>query len=145
MNTTKSFRGLIASGDQVTLSLQTIRGEQGYKINKFQIFPADPGTQHYEHTVKLYKILQTTVDNDVDFSDPTLLGAAYYQDDNAKHYPGSGQIVFDNEIFNQNVFITSIGVDGATVDMNYYLELEIINLTADEATVATLKDIRNND
>jgi len=50
--------------------------------------------------------------------------------------------IFDNEIFNQDIFVTyTTGQGGQKI--NYYLELEQIRLNVDEATVATLKDIRN--
>ena len=138
-----SFRGLIASGEQDTVPLHTTDGSTGYKITKFQIFPGDPGSEHYEATLKIYKTSQATVDNTVDFSDQRLLAAAYYQDDNAKHYMSSDTVVFDSEKFNQDIYVTYIGTDGATAAMNYYIELEQMSLDLNENTVATLKDIRN--
>jgi len=139
-----SYRAKIAHDAQDTILLTTKKGEVGYRITKFQVFPEDPGTQHYEHTIKIYKEEQSSVTNTVDFSDNRLLGAAYFQDDNAKHYPSSVSVVFDQEIFNQDIYVTCIGTDGATVPMNYYIELEIIKLDESQAMVATLKDIRNN-
>jgi len=140
----KTFRGILADGGQQRIRLSTKKGKIGYSIVKFQIFPGDPGTQHYEATLKIYKILQTTVDNTVDFADGNLLGAAYYQDDNAKHYSSSAEIIFDIEIFNQDIFVTYIGTDGATSPMNYYIELETINMSDNAAAVSTLRDIRLN-
>jgi hypothetical protein len=143
MSKIKTFRGLIASGEQDRVPLHTIDGSTGYRITKFQIFPGNPGSDHYEATLKIYKTSQTTVDNDVDFSDQRLLAAAYYQDDNAKHYASSDDIIFDGEKFNQDIYVTYIGTDGATAAMNYYIELEQMKLDLNENTVATLKDIRN--
>jgi len=139
----KSFRSKIASSAIDTIPLSTNNGSIGYRIKKFDIFPGDPGSEHYEATLKIYSIPQTTVDNDVDFSDQTLLAAAYFQDDNAKHYPSSQTIVFDSITFNQDIYVTYIGTDGALAAMNYYIELEQMPLSLDENTVATLKDIRN--
>jgi len=138
-----SYRGLIASGIQDTINLHTNDGKTGYKIIKFEVFPGDPGSEHYEATLKIYKVLQTTVNNNVDFSDLTLLAAAYYQDDNAKHYMSSKDIIFDNETFNQDIYVTYIGTDGALAAMNYYIELEQIDLTEDQALVAIVKNLRN--
>ena len=140
----KTFRGLLADGGQNKIRLTTMKGKIGYRIVKFQIFPGDPGTQHYEATIKIYKIFQSTVDNTVDFSDGNLLGAAYYQDDNAKHYSSSTEIIFDVEIFNQDIFVTYIGTDSAISPMNYYIEIETMPLSDNAAAVSTLRDIRLN-
>ena len=53
-----------------------------------------------------------------------------------------GAVVFDNEIFNQDIYITHTDAH-ATGECNYYIELEQIKLDLNENTVATLKDIRN--
>jgi len=141
----KSFGNKIASSTVDTIPLSTNNGSTGYRIKKFEVFPGSPGTEHYEATLKIYSIPQTTasVSNAIDFSDNTLIGAAYFQDDNAKHYPSSMVITFDNVTFNQDIYVTYIGTDGATAAMNYHIELEQIKLALDENTVATLKDMRN--
>jgi len=51
--------------------------------------------------------------------------------------------VFDNEIFNQDIYITHQDLQNQPI--NYYIELEQMDLALDEAIVATLKNIRNND
>jgi len=58
------------------------------------------------------------------------------------YYTGFTTTIFDGEIFNQDIYITSVDTD-STAAMNYYIELEQFVLNPDEATVATLKDIRN--
>ena len=133
----------MADGAIDTITKHTNTGSTGYRIKKFSVIQNTPGTgQSVEAVVKIYKIPQTAVTNTVDFSDQTLLAVAYYQDNNGTAETSSLDIIFDNEIFNQDIYITSIDSDGA-VPMNYYLELEQINLSLDENTVATLKDIRN--
>jgi hypothetical protein len=139
-----SFRGLMADGAQERISLETIRGVKGYKITKFELIMQEPGQVNVEHTVKIYKVLQTSIDNTIDFSDNTLIGASYYTEGSSDIYPGFITIVFDNEIFNQDIYITHSDV-GGTAAVNYYIELEQMDLNMDEATVATLKNIRNND
>jgi len=138
----KSFRGMLADGGQDTILLHTPDGSIGYRIIKFQLMPKEPGEEHHEHTVKIYKIQQTTVDNTIDFNDQTLLGAAYYQDAASQDNPSSRDIIFDTEIFNQDLYITGFDSVGA-VPINYYIELEQFKLDLNENTVATLKDIRN--
>lgn len=141
--TIKSFRGLIADGTQDSIILHTNDGSTGYRIKKFQVIQNTPGTgQSVEACMKIYKVQQTTIDNVVDFSDQTLLGVAYYQDNNGTAENSTLDVIFDGEIFNQDIFITHVDSDGA-VPMNYYLELEQIKLDLNESTVATLKDIRN--
>ena len=138
----KTFRGLIADEGQDTIVLHTNDGSTGYRVVKFQLFPNEPGEQHDESTVKIYKVSQTTIDNTVDFSDNTLLAAAYYQDNASYDNPSSIHVLFDKEIFNQDIYVTHVDTTGSQ-GMNYYLELEQVKLDLSENTVATLKDIRN--
>jgi len=138
-----SFRGLIASGGQDTIVLHTTDGSIGYKITKFQLMGEQPGTVAMEHVVKIYKTEQTAVDANIDFSDNRLLAAAYMQDNIGEHYVSSVDVVFDNEIFNQDIYVTCFDVKAEAVPMNYYIELEQMPLDLNANTVATLKDIRN--
>ena len=140
-----SYRGLLADGAQERISLTTIRGLIGYRLTKFELMTNTPGVGSGEHVVKIYKVEQTTVDGLVDFSDQRLLGAAQVNNHSAANaYPAVISVVFDNMIFNQDIFITHTELI-STGACNYYIELEQIDLALDEATVATLKDIRNND
>ena len=78
-----------------------------------------------------------------DFSDQTLLAAAFYQNNAQDQYASSLDVVFDNMKFNQDIYVTFTDSASATIKINYYLELEMVDLRLDEQTVATLKDIRN--
>ena len=137
----KSFRGLIATGEQDTIALHTNDGSTGYRITKFELIANTPGSTGYEHVVKIYKTKQTTVDGTIDFSDQTLLAAGYLEGNNSSNYQDNVIIVFDQEIFNQDVYVTQ--KDSGSEPCNYYIEMEQIKLSLDENTVATLKDIRN--
>jgi hypothetical protein len=139
----KTFRGLITDGGQHTIRLHTNTGATGYRILNFQVMLATPGVGGGTETIcKIYKVEQTAVDGAIDFSDQTLLAAAYYvEQDNAIYVPGT-IILFEREIFNQDIYITNLDVDGSQ-SLNYYIELEQVQLNLDENTVATLKDIRN--
>jgi len=139
----KTFRGLLANGAQDTIVLHTNDGKTGYRIVKFQVIGNEPGEEHLESTVKIYKVSQTTVDNTVDFSSQVLLGVAYYQDRHEINYPSSMDVIFDKEIFNQDIYITHRETDGSGAAINYYLELEQVKLDLNESTVATLQSIRN--
>ena len=139
----KSFRGLIADGNQDIVNLHTNDGSVGYRIKKLEIITNLPGAgSDYESCLKIYKTPQTTIDAVVDFSDQTLLAVAYMSGDSASVTAVQDTIIFDSEIFNQDLFITHVELAGAQA-MNYYFELEQMKLDLNENTVATLKDIRN--
>lgn len=141
----KTFRGLLANGEQQRVALHHNSGKTGYRILKFQIMNNIPGTLDHENIVKIYKVQQMTVDGVVDFSENTLIGAAFRSGDaTANNYPEDITVIFDGEIFNQDIYLTNIDVSGNVALMNYYIELEEMSLALDEATVATLKDIRNS-
>jgi len=140
----KTFRGLIADLAQDTIVLHTNNGSTGYRIVKFQVIGIDPAVSGQESTVKIYKIQQTSVTGDIDFSDNTLLGAAFWSGhDQTPSYPEDVHIIFEREIFNQDIYVTHFEKNAA-VAINYYIELEQVKLDLSENTVATLKDIRNN-
>jgi len=138
----KTFRGKIADGDQDTIVLHTNDGSTGYRIVKFELFNPAPGTGNYECVVKIYKAPQTTIDGAVDFSDNRLLAAGYLADTDSPAVTTTHIITFDNEIFNQDIYVTNKDID-VGVACNYYIELEQVKLDLNENTVATLKDIRN--
>ena len=142
MSKIKTFRGLIADGTQDIIVLHTNDGSMGYRIVKFEMMANKPGTETIESVIKIYKIEQSVIDNTVDFSDNTLLGAGYYSDSANENYGWKGTVSFDNEVFNQDIYVTHHETANS-YGMNYYIELEQIKLDLTENTVATLKDIRN--
>ena len=141
-----SYKGLIADGEQQQIALQTNNGLKGYRIVKLDIITENPGTTAYEHIIKIYKTEQSAVTADIDFSDNRLLGCGFTKGDELTYRSaGTTQIVFDNEKFNQDIFVTHVDTKSSSppLSCNYYLELEQMDLSLDEQTVATLKDIRN--
>jgi len=141
----KTFRGVIADGGQDTIVLHTNDGSIGYRIVKFQLIPKLP-FQDQESVVSIWKVEQSTVATSspsVDLSDQILLGVGIYKQAAAGSAVSfTDVIIFDQEIFNQDIYITHTDHSGTTV-CNYYIELEQVKLNLDENTVATLKDIRN--
>jgi hypothetical protein len=139
-----SFRGLIKSGGQDTLPLQTNNGLMGYRIVKFQMMTPNAGTTDYEHTMQIWKTDQTgAITAEVNFSDNRLLAAGFIEGAAATNFIGNPlHVIFDNEKFNQDIYITHFDSKSALA-CNYYIELEQMKLNLDEQTVATLKDIRN--
>jgi hypothetical protein len=141
----KTFRGRLASGGQDTIRLATNNGLTGYRILKFQGIGVEPGTTVMEHTVKLYKFEQDTINNAVDFDDQSLLAVCYINDNASRQLDLHNAVIFDSEIFNQDIFITCEDTAGDPVSaMNYYIELEQVTLDVGEAAVATLKDMRGS-
>jgi len=136
----KTYRGALKDGAQDKIRLQTIKGKVGYQIRAFRLFPPT-GDSNIEATVKIYKTEQSTIDNTVNFTDSNLLAAAMFTDTTSANYPAEFHVIFDNEIFNQDVFITHSD-PVMTAKVNYYIELEIIPLDDANAEYTTLKDMR---
>jgi len=146
MNRILTFKGELADLAQDTIALHTNNGKTGYQVKKLELFSIQPGVLDEAHIVQIFSVSDHPVSlyDNVDFSNQTLLGAAYYKDDDQNYNPGFMTTVFDNRIFNQDIYVTHADVKSSHA-VNYYLELEQMDLALDEATVATLKNIRNND
>jgi len=140
----KTFRGLIADGAQDTIVLHTNDGSTGYRIVKFQVICKDPPGTAPESVITIWKTSQTTPPAEIDFSNQQLLGCAYYSGGSTASVSQDIIIIFDSEIFNQDIYINHQDAQD-TGPMNYYLELEQVKLDLNESTVATLKDIRNKE
>jgi len=141
----KTFRGLMADQTQDTIVLHTNDGSTGYRIVKFETIGATPGASNQESVTKIYKVSQTAIDGTIDFSDNTLLGAAVTTTSvDQEDFPLNNAIIFDGEIFNQDIYVTHFDVKTGE-SANYYIELEQVKLSLDESTAATLKDIRNKE
>ena len=144
----KSFRGLIGANTVDTVPLSTNNGATGYRIVKFEIMPEKPMTEESEHVVTIYTIPQTNPDpapadyGSIDFSNNTLIAAGFTEGNPATAYRTYRTQFFDNNTFNQDIYIVCESGVG-TKPVNYYIELEVIKLDLNENTVATLKDIRN--
>ena len=139
----KTYRGLLTDGEQEKIRLSTKNGKTGYKIVKFQLMFADVETS-VKSVVKIFKVIQTSVTATIDFSDHNMLACGILSgkaDQTA--YPEDMLTVFEQEVFNQDIYITHSEVAGSAT-VNYYLELETISLTDNAAAVSTLRDIRLN-
>jgi len=146
----KTFKGQLDSGAQTIIRLGTIRGEIGYRIVKFEIITPNAGTTDYEHTIKIFKVKQPDLGGgvfataDIDFSNSQLLAAAFTEGAAATNFIGNPlSVIFDSEKFNQDIFVTQFDTKSG-LPCNYYIELEQVKLDLNEATVATLKDMRGS-
>jgi hypothetical protein len=141
----KSFRGLIADNGIDTINLHTKDGSTGYRIKKLIGMPAKTDSGSNEAVIKLWTTEPSTpASSDLtNFSDPTLLGVFYFLRDQGTVALTSETVIFDNMIFNQDIYVTFTDAQTNNDGFNYYIELEQIKLDLSENTVATLKDIRN--
>jgi len=138
------YKGILADGDQDKISLRTMDGKTGYRIVKFEIMSEEPyGGANAEHIVKIYKKRQTGATTAVvDFSDTTLLATALTNNATSGYiYPTVPSVIFDREIFNQDIYITHSEGQSSQA-CNYYIELEAIELSDSQATQLTLKNLR---
>lgn len=138
-----TFRGLLIDGAKDRLSLGTIKGKMGYRVIKLQILRQVP-TGSIDHVVKILKSEPSSVPDSgatIDLSDGDLLAVAALSGTAFGNYDTT--VIFDQEVFNQDIFVTHTDNDGSEA-CNYFIELEAFPLASDEATVATLKDIKLN-
>ena len=140
----KSFRGTLASGGQTTIRLSTNKGKIGYIIKKFQIIDQTPGAADVELVSKIFTNEQSTVNGTVDFANSELLAVTFYTFERG-NISSKQTTIFDNVKINQDIYITAIDGAGDNDVTNYYIELEQFNLSDNEATVATLKDMRGRE
>ena len=136
-----SYRSLLADGGIDTILLSTKKGEIGYRIHKFELMSYNFGhsASEAESTVKIFKEEQSTAASSVDFSDNRLIAAAQIGiSGDPAVYSAAKIVIFDQEIFNQDIYITHKNQHSDASAVNYYLELEIIKLDESQAMVATL-------
>jgi len=138
----KSFRGQVKDGEIHKINLSTNTGLTGYKIVKLFIVGENPASETEEFTVKVFTIEPSSVTAEINFNDPTLLAMAYLDQNSSSADQPQPLIVFDNMKFNQDIYVTNKSDGGRTA--NFYIELEQMDLNLNEATVATLKDMRGS-
>jgi len=138
----KTFKGLLADGGQDRIRLQTIKGKVGYQIVKFQVMAVD-GDQDTDPVVKIYTAKQTSIVSTVNFTESDLLACALLNEHSSSAYQPTPIVIFDNEIFNQDIYISQKGASYSEA-VNYYIELEVVPLTDQGAEYTTIKDLRSN-
>jgi len=141
---TINFRGLLADTEIQTIRLSTNNGMIGYRIKKLELVGKTPGAQDSEAVVQVDTIKPTAASATIDFNSPTLLAVGVYTTNSASfNYPTTLFTIFDNVKFNQDIYVSNQCLQGSAI--NYYLELEQVKLDLNEATVATLKDMRGRE
>ena len=143
----KSFRGKLGNDTLTQIRLSTRDGLTGYKIVKFELMPVNPIADEHENVVQVFTSKNTetgvrrSAETDIDFNDPTLIACSFIEGHGSTIYLTRTTTVFDNMTFNQDIYITN--KDPQSKAVNFYLELEQVKLSVNEATVATLKDMRS--
>ena len=141
----KTFRGILADGEQNKIRLSTKKGKIGYKIIKFQCIPETVASGSNEGLIVISKVPGTgTPPTTLDLSDGNVLGAILWLRDQGTVAITSKTIIFDQEVFNQDIFVNYEDAQGSSGRMNYYIELETFIQTDNQAAVSTLRDIRLN-
>jgi hypothetical protein len=128
-----SYKGKITPGAD---------GKTGYRIKKFQIMPTRPGVETFEYVFQVFAT-DTATSSTIDFTNPDILAVAYYADSAGSQNGFEVTTIFDNEVFNQDIFITGADAHGGVDPCNYYLEVETLSLSDVQATQLTLKSLRN--
>ena len=138
MSKMKTFTGRLVSDNnaenQDTIHLSGGDSSTCYRIHKLELIStsehADIGA-----VVKIYQNYQNIVTEVIDFKEDALLGAAIYRQDTGNNYPLSTVVTFDNEVFNQDIFITYKDNETSSSQINYLLVLEEIKVKDAELAV----------
>lgn len=138
----KSFRGILDDGEQQQIHLAGGDSDTGYKLVKFELMPYvfGAGSGELESVVKIYKQKQSAADELIDFSEDDILGAAIINNDsNADSYPTVLTSVFDNEVVNQDLYITHKNNHADAAKVSYYFELEEIKMSKNQQAVVNFE------
>jgi len=126
-----SFRGLLKDGEQEEINIEGSVGAIAWRITKFQIMPENPHNANVvNHVMKLLRNFPSSITATVNFGDAELLGVATYTEDpGVRDMAGYGIVIFDNDLFNRNIFITNKELHNNLAG-NYYIELEEVTVNA---------------
>ena len=131
----KTFKGKLASAGQDKIPLSGGDDNVGYRIVKMELMSETPGIgSNAEHIVKVYKQKQTSVDGVIDFDDDALLAAGWLPMKTSNYLTSSNTTLFDDEVVNQDIFVTGIDVDGGE-PINYLIHMEEVKINDREAAV----------
>jgi len=139
----KTFRGELQKGARERIRLETIDGKTGYRIKSLAGMPVDTSAGANEATIQVYAIAQAATSTTVSFTEQTLLGVFYFLRDQGVVAINSQSTIFEQTIFNQDIFVYYEDGQTNAAGFNFYMELEQVSLNDEEATAVILKNFRN--
>ena len=137
-----TYKGTLAIGLEDRIKLSTIKGKIGYRITKFQIIGTTPGAVDQEIVCKIKSDNDTNIGATVEFTDDELLAVSYMSEGASVAYPFYSTIIIDRQSFNQDIFVSAASANSSTQPVNYYIELETMELSDLQATMLTLRNLR---
>ena len=137
------FRGLLGDGGEDEINLERQNANVAYRIVKLEMIGIRPSTTKQESTLKIYKTSQSSVTDTVDFSDSDLLGVIYRETDSGANSNEPAVVIFDQEIFSQNIYVTHVDENSAAA-ANYYIEIEEVPVSASALIQLKLGTARRN-
>lgn len=134
---------MIEDGGQYKIHLSGGDSGTGFRIHKFQLFPQKPGQETVENTVVIYKNKQTSLSTSaitVDFNKDNILGAGTFHEGHGDSVITNDVTIFDNEIFNQSIYLVHTDTVGI-LPVNFYLELEEVKMKDGEEAVVNFNAV----
>lgn len=131
-----NFSGLLANATQATIPLHGGDAETGYRVKDFRIMPEKPLTNSNESLLQIWKTKQDAgaLSTDVNFDDPEFLGMAIWSNNaTTENYPEDLTVFFDDEVVNQDLYVTCFETSGRS--MNFMLTLEEVKMPKGEQAV----------
>ena len=129
-------------GVEQQIDLKTLKGKVGYQIKQFQVISTTPGAVVSELVGKITKVKAPNIGPSINFTNSDLMAISYTQETTSSSGGSNQIIIFDNEITNQNIFVSISDAGSGTTPANYYIELETMALSDLETTKLTLQNIR---
>ena len=132
----KTFRNKIANTEQQVIHLSGGDADTGYRIHKLTLMTTDPGNASQDLVLKIYSVKQDSVPSSgatIDFSEDELVAAGYFSQATSD-FSHRQTVIFDKEVFNQDLYVTFTDNDGSD-PCNYLLELEEVRISDSEAAV----------
>ena len=146
-----SFRGLLPEGDAAlpdeerTIRIQGPVGDRAWRITKFELAGADPGsTENFQTVVQIWREKQTATGTAINFDDDELLAAGVYNFGATGTAPGVVITIFDNALFSRNIYVNQ-STRGGVLDINYYIELEEVKVRLDTFAYAWCNTCRRGE
>jgi len=125
-----SFRGLLTDGEQRKIRIQGSVGSIAWRITKFQLMQTT--FANTEVIIRIWREAPSDAEAiaTITFDNNLVLAAGLISGYGASEgYPEDITIIFDNDLFSRDIYITNLAVDNAQ-PINYYIELEEVKVSA---------------